>query len=54
MIASIADAAPHDMSGWAWFLMALITVMWVVAAVAAVVIAIAVTRDRERDPGSRA
>jgi hypothetical protein len=54
VIASMIGVGPHDMSGWAWFLMALITLMWLVAAVAAVVIAVAVTRDRERDRGSRA
>lgn len=52
MIASMVGLGSHDMSGWAWFLMAAITVSWLVVAIAAVVIAVAATRERE--PRSRA
>lgn len=49
MLASMIGVGPHDMSGWAWFLMALMTVFWLIVAVAAVYIAVAVTRDRDRE-----
>lgn len=38
---------PHDMGGWAWALMTLMTVLWVVVAGAAVYIAVVLTRNRE-------
>lgn len=40
------------MSSWAWFLMAVMTALWLVVAVAAVYIAVTVTRDRD-DRGSQ-
>lgn len=52
MIASMIGLGPHDMGGWAWFLMTLMTVFWLVVAVAAVFIAVAATRDRERGSGA--
>ena len=38
---------PHDMSGWAWFLMTVMTVFWIVMAVAAVYIAVRITRRED-------
>ena len=38
---------PHGMSGWAWALMALMTVLWLVVAAAAVYIAIVLTGKRD-------
>lgn len=35
------------MSSWAWFLLAVMTALWLVVAVAAVYIAVTVTRDRD-------
>jgi hypothetical protein len=52
MIASMIGLGPHDMGGWAWLLMALMTVFWLVVAVAAVLIAVAAARDRERGSGA--
>lgn len=52
MIAAVTGLAPQDMGGWAWFLMTLMTVFWLVVAVAAVLIAVAATRDRERGTGA--
>ena len=52
MTASMIGLGPHEMGGWAWFLMTLMTVFWLVVAVAAVVIAVAATRDRERGSGA--
>lgn len=46
MIASMIGLGPHDMGGWAWVLMTLMTVFWLVVAVAAVFIAVAATRER--------
>jgi hypothetical protein len=37
-----------EMSGWAWLLMVLMAVSWLVVAVAAVYIALASTRNRDR------
>jgi hypothetical protein len=37
-----------DMSGWAWVLMTLWTVFWAIGAVAAVYIAVRLTRDKKR------
>jgi hypothetical protein len=46
MTASTLGIGPHDMSGWTWFAMTLITVLWLVVAVAAVYIAVLAARDR--------
>jgi hypothetical protein len=52
MSGSMIGLGPHDMSGWAWFLMTTMTILWIVVAAAAVYIAVALTRDR-RDGGTR-
>ena len=49
MLGSMIGLGPHDMSGWAWLLMVLMTLFWLVVAAAAVYIAVAVTRDGDRD-----
>ena len=40
----LGDVA-HDMGGWGWFLMSLMTVFWLVVAAAAVYIAIMLRRE---------
>ena len=46
MTASMLGVGPDDMSGWTWFAMTLITLLWLVVAIAAVYIAVLATRDR--------
>lgn len=46
MTASMLGDVAHDMSGWGWLLMSLMTLFWLVVAAAAVYIAVALTRDR--------
>ena len=48
LVASMIGLGPHDMTGWAWVYMTLITVFWAVGAVAAVYIAVRLTRDRKQ------
>lgn len=48
LFASMIGLGSHDMTGWAWVLMVLMTVFWGVGAVAAVYIAIRLTRVRKQ------
>ena len=44
LVASMIGLGPHDMSGWDWALATLMMLGWAVLAVAAVYVAIRVTR----------